>query len=39
MCMKRLIMAKKGCGQLTQNDTYFSDIWFSGVKMSDYEMA
>ena len=30
VCMKRLIMAKKGCGQLTSNDTYFSDIWFSG---------
>ena len=31
-CMKRLMMATKGCDQLTSNETYFYDIWFSGVK-------
>ena len=35
VCMKRLIMATKRCRQLTSNDAYFSDIWFSGVKMVD----
>ena len=25
-CMKRLAIDTKGCGQLTSNDTYFSDI-------------
>ena len=38
-CMKRLMMAKKGCAQLTSNDTYFSDSWFSGVKMAEEVMA
>ena len=38
-CMKRLMMAKKGCGQLTSNDTYFYDIWFSGVNMGEEAMA
>ena len=37
--MKRLMMAKKGYGQLTSNYTYFYDIWFSGVKTADEEMA
>ena len=31
-CMKILSIATKGCGQLTSNDTYFSDVWFSSVK-------
>ena len=31
-CMKRLDIDTKGCGQLTSNDTYFSDSWFSSVK-------
>ena len=31
-CMKILTMATKGFVQLKSNDTYFSDIWFSGVK-------
>ena len=38
MCMKRLAIANKGCGQLTSNDTYFADSWFSSVK-TDEEMA
>ena len=38
-CMKRLMMTKKGCGQLMQNDTYFADSWFSGVKMAEEAMA
>ena len=34
-CMKRIMMDTKGFGQLTSNDTYFSDIWFSVVKMAE----
>ena len=37
-CMKRIAIDTKGCGQLTSNDTYFSDSWFSSVKTSE-EMA
>ena len=37
-CMKRRAISTKGCGQLTSNDTYFSDRWFSSVKTSE-EMA
>ena len=37
-CMKRLIMTKKGCGQLASNDTKFSDIWFSGLKTAEEAM-
>ena len=38
VCMKRLAISTKGCGQLTSNDTYFADSWFSSVKTTD-EMA
>ena len=38
MCMKRLVIATEGCGQMTSNDTYFSDSWFSILKMAE-EMA
>ena len=31
--MKRLSIDSKGCVQLTSTDTYFSDIWFSSVKI------
>ena len=34
-CMKRLALATKGCGQLTSNDTYFADSWFSSVKAAE----
>ena len=34
-CMKRLAIATKGCGQLTSNDTYFADRWFSSVKTAE----
>ena len=34
VCMERLVMATSGCGQLTSNDTYLSDSWFSYVKNS-----
>ena len=34
-CMKRLAISTKGCGQLTSNDTYFADSWFSSVKTSE----
>ena len=37
-CMKSLDISTKGCGQLTSNDTYFSDSWFSSVKTAE-EMA
>ena len=36
--MKRLAIATKGCGQLTSNDTYFANSWFSSVKTAE-EMA
>ena len=38
VCMKRLAIATKGCGQLTSNNTYFADSWFSSVKTAE-EMA
>ena len=38
-CMRRLSMDTKGCVQLTSNDTYFSDIWFSDVKTAEDAMA
>ena len=34
-CTKILALATKGCGQLTSNDTYFADIWFSSVKTAE----
>ena len=38
-CMKRLMMATKGCGKMTSNDTYFYDIWFNRIRMDDEVMA
>ena len=32
-------MDPRGCGQLTSNNTYFDDSWFSGVKTGDEAMA
>ena len=37
--MKILAMDTKRCGQLTSNDTYFTDNWFSGVKTAEKAMA
>ena len=37
-CMRRLDIATKGRDQLTSNNTYFSDSWFSSVKTAE-EMA
>ena len=37
--MKILDLDTKRCGQLTSNDTYFADIWFSSVKITDETMA
>ena len=37
-CMKRLAIATKWCVQLTSNDTYFADSWFSSAKTAE-EMA
>ena len=34
-CMKRLDIYTKGCGQLTSNDAYFSDSWFSSVRTAE----
>ena len=31
-CMKRIMKATKGCGQLSYKDTLFSDRWFRVVK-------
>ena len=31
-CTNRIMMNKKGCGQLTSNGVYFYYIWFGGVK-------
>ena len=36
--MRIIAISTKGCGQLTSNDTYFADSWFSSVKTAD-EMA
>ena len=36
--MNRLAMATKGCGKITSNETYFSDIFFSFVKTSEEEI-
>ena len=38
-CIKRLPIATKGCGQLTSNDTYFSGIWYSYVKIAGEAMS
>ena len=34
-CMKRIAIATKGCGQLTSNNTYFADSFFSSVKTAE----
>ena len=39
VCMKRLCIPTKGCGQLTSNDTYFDDIWFSYLKTAEEVMS
>ena len=31
-CMKIIMKATKGCGQLSSKDTFFAGSWFSGVK-------
>ena len=38
-CMKRLTIATKGCGQLTSNDNYFADSWFSSVETAEEDMS
>ena len=38
-CTKILAIDTKGCGQLTSNDTYFADSWFSSVKTAEEVMA
>ena len=38
-CMKILVMATKGCDQLTSNDIYFADSWLSSVKTAEEAMA
>ena len=37
--MHRIVKATKGCGQLSSNDTFFSDIWFSRVKTEELANA
>ena len=34
-CIKRLPIATRGYVQITSNDTYFADSWFSSVKTSE----
>ena len=34
-----MLNATKGCGQLTSNDTYFADSWFSSIKTAVEAMA
>ena len=38
-CMRILAIYIKGFGQLTLNDTYFSDIWSSSLKTAEEAMA
>ena len=33
--MRRLDISTKGCVQMTSNDTYFADSWFSSEKNSE----
>ena len=37
-CMNIIVRDKKGFGQLKSDFTYFSDIWFSGVRISEAVM-
>ena len=37
--MKRLILATKGCSQVTSMKTYFDNSYFGGVKTAEEEMA
>ena len=37
--MKRLDIDNKGCGQLTSNDTYFSDSCLCSIKTAEEAMA
>ena len=39
VCINILAMDTKGCGQLTSNDTYFADSWFSSIKIDEEVMA
>ena len=39
VCMRRLAMDTKGCGQLTLNYTYFANICISSVKTAGKAMA
>ena len=39
VCMKRLTMATKVCGQLTSKGKYFYDSWFSSVKRAEEAMS
>ena len=34
-CMRILYIATKGCGQMTSNNTYFSNSYFSSVKTAE----
>ena len=35
VCMKRIMISKKGCGHITPKDNYFTDRCFSGVKAAE----
>ena len=38
-CTKIIMVAKKGCSQLTSRDAYFYHSWFSGLKTAEEEMS
>ena len=38
-CTKRLAIYTEGCDQLTSNETYFADNWYSSIKTAKEEMA
>ena len=38
-CMKIIMKATKGCGELSSNNTYSSDRFFSGLKTAEESSA
>ena len=37
--INRIMKATKGCSQMSQNNTFFDDIWFSEVKTAEDKNA
>ena len=38
-CMNIIVKGKKGCGQLSSSENFFSDNWFSGVQTVEKDSA